>query len=184
MHLATRKMPLPVPLLEPVCLREVFPRIGNLLPCRLVLQYPTPNGTQRAARETVPGVLRAEEKKDAIANELHVDEHDVKPDGTRRSKTSSTASDAGAGRVRSSPDENREFFQKRHLADGPRGSPVALARLAVAGEPVLGNGTLVGGDVPGPSRSPDTAARPATVSISLPPRHTPCYSSATKNEGG
>ncbi len=184
MHLATRKLPLLVPLLEPVCPRGVFPRTGNLLPCRSVLQYSTPNGIRPMVRETVPDVLRPKEERESVANALHAGEHDVRHCGTRRNRTSAAANGAGARRVRSSRGGNREFFGKKPLPDGPRKPPTALGPLAVADEPVPGSDTIAGDDIPGPSRSPDTAARPATASISLPPRYTPCYSSAPKNDEG
>ena len=177
-------MPLLVPLLEPVCPGNAFPRTWNLLPCRLVLQYSTPNGIRSAARETVLDVLGPEEKKDPVANALHADEHDVRHCGTRRNRTSSAASDAVAGRVRSSRDGNREFFQKKPLADGPRRPPLALRPLAAAGERVPGSGKIAGDNVPCPCRWPDTAAQPATATISWPPCYMPDYSSAPKNEGG
>ena len=151
---------------------------------RLGLQYSTPNGIRSAARETVPDVLRPEEEKDPVANALHAGEHDVRHCGTRRNRTSSAASGARARRVHSSPDGNREFFLKKPLPDGPRRPPLALGLLAAAGERVPGSGKIAGDDIPCPSRSPDTAARHATASISLPPRYTPCYSSAPKNDGG
>ena len=177
-------MPLLVPLLEPVCPDDAFPRTWNLFHCQPVLQYSTPNETRPAARETVLDVLWPEEKKDPVANALHADEHDVRHCGTRRNRTSSAASGAAAGRVRSSRDGNREFFPKKPLPDGPRRLSLALAPLAAAGELVPGSGTIAGDDVPCPSRSPDTAARPATATISWPPCYMPCYSSAPKNEGG
>ncbi len=178
-------MPLLVPLLEPVCPHAVLQRTGNLLPRQPVLQYATPNGIRSVARETVLDVLGLEEKKDPVANALHADEHDARHCGTRRNRTSSAASDAAAGRVRSSRDGNREFFQKKSLPDGPRRPPpLALGPLAAAGEPVPGSGKIAGGDAPCPCRSPDNAAQPATASIALPPRCTPCYSSAPKNDEG
>lgn len=183
MHLATRKLPLLVPLLEPVCPHDAFPRTWNLLPCRSAFQYSTPNGTPWTDRETAPVVLRAEEKEDAPANGLHADEHDVKPDGTRRNRTSLAANDAPAGRVRNSRDENRECFPQRYLGDGPRGPPLVLGLLLVADEHAPDSGTLVGGGVPCPARLPDTAARHTRESIFSPPCYRPCYSSATKNEG-
>jgi hypothetical protein len=173
-------MPLLVPLLEPVSLYAAFQRTWNLLPCRLGLQYATPTGSPSAARETLPGVLGLGEKNDAIANALRADERDVRHCGTRRNRTSSAASGARAGRVRSSPDENREFFPKKSHPDGPRRPPFALGSLAAAGEPVPGSGEIAGDDIPCPCRWPDNAAQPATASISLPP----CYSSAPKNEVG
>jgi hypothetical protein len=177
-------MPLLVPFLEPVCSRDPFQRTWNLLPCRLGLQYSTPNGIRSAASETVPDVLRPEGENEPVANALHAGEHDVRHCGTRRSRTSSAASGDGPRRVRSSRDGNREFFQKKPLPDGPRGPRLALGPLAVAGERVPGSGKIAGDDVPCPCRSLDTAAQPATASISLPHCYMPCCSSATKNEGG
>jgi hypothetical protein len=184
MHLATKKLPLLVPLLEPVCPRDVFPRTWNLRPCWLVLQYSTPNGIQPVVRETLPDVLRPEEEKESVPNALHAGEHDVRHCGTRRNRTSAAASGDGARRVRSNRGGNREFFLKKPLPDGPRKPPTALGPLAAAGEPVPGSDAIAGDGVPCPSRSPDTAARPATATISLPPCYMPCYSSVPRNEGG
>ncbi len=176
-------MPLLVPLLEPVCPGNAFQRTWNLLPCRLVLQYSTPNGILPMARETVPDVLRPEQKKTPLANAFHADERDVRHCGTRRNRTSSAASGAGAGRVRSSPGGNRGFFRKRPLGDGPRRSPTARRLLPSAGEPVPGNGTIAGGDAACPSRSGDIAARHATATTPAPHQNRLCYSSAPKNKG-
>ncbi len=175
-------MPLLAPLLEPVPPGDVFQRTWNLLPCRLVLQYSTPNGTRAAAREMTPDVLRAEEKKDAVANVFHAAEHDVRHCGTRHSRTFSAASGAGAGKVHSSPDGNRGFFQKSALADDPRRTATPPRPLAAVGEPVSGNDKLAAGGVPCPSRSGDIATRHATATTPVPHRNRLCYSSAPKNE--
>ncbi len=173
-------MPLLAPLLEPVP-GDVFQRTWNLLPCRLLLQYSTPNGI-RSAR--APDVLGLAEKKHPVPNGLRAGERDVRHCGTRHSKTFSAASGAAARRVHSSPDENREFFPKKSHPDGPRRPRLALESLAAAGELVAGSGTLAGDDIACPCHWPDTAARPATATISLPPCDTPGYSSAPKNEAG
>jgi len=133
---------------------------------------------------TYLGVLRPGVENDAVANGLHAGEHDVKPHGIRRNRTFSAANAAGARRVRSSRAENREVFQKKSLPDGPRRPPLTLGPLAAAGAPAPGSGTIVGDDVPCPSRSPDTAARHATASIAAPHGYRLRYSSVPKNEAG
>ena len=127
--------------------------------------------TSRAAREIAPddaAVRRGE--RDAVASGLHADEHAVKPHGTRRNRTSSAASGARAGRVRSSRDGNREFFQNPPPPDGPRRPRAAAGPLPAAGAHAPGNGTIAGDDAPCPSRWPDTAGPPAAATRAVPPR--------------
>ena len=149
-------------------------RTWNLLPWSMASQYSTPNRPLRRPAETVPRRAGQQDRETLVANGLHAGEHDVKPHGIRRNRTSSAANGAPAGRVRSSRDGNREFFQNRPPPDGPR--PQVARLLPAACALVPGSGTLAGGDVPCPSRWPDTAGPPAAATIALPPRYRPCYS--------
>ena len=146
-------------------------------------QYATPNPTSRAGREIAPHDPGRQNNRDAAANGLRADEHDVKPHGTRRNRTSSAASDAGVGRVRNSRDENRRFFQNPPPPDGPRRPPVATGPLPAACVHVLGNGTIAGDGAACPCRLPDIAGLPVAVTKPAPPGRRLCCSTAREDEG-
>ena len=131
-------------------------------------QYSTPNGTPPAARETAPSVPRRKQKSPATPSGLHAGERAVKPHGTSTNRTSSAVNAARPGTTRSSRDGNRGFFQNLPPSDGPRRPGAAAGPPPPADAHALGNGTIVGGDVPSPARSPDTAARQVAGTKAVP----------------
>ena len=140
----------------------------NLPPWPAVPQYSTPNGTPPAARETAPSVPRRKQKSPATPSGLHAGERAVKPHGTSTNRTSSAVNAARPGTTRSSRDGNRGFFQNLPPSDGPRRPGAAAGPPPPADAHALGNGTIVGGDVPSPARSPDTAARQVAGTKAVP----------------
>ena len=182
MHLDNKKMPLLVPLLEPVLPRAARRRRRNLPPRSMASQYSTPNGGHSGGprkRSPRPPVSRM--TRNAAANGLHADEHAVKPHGTRRNRTSSAANGAPAGSVRSSRGGNRGFFQNPPPPDGPRRPQAAPAPLPAADAHALGNGRLAGGGAPCPARWPDTAGPPAAATRAAPRPRRLYYSTAKED---
>ena len=174
MHLDNKKLPLLVPLLEPVRPRAAdhadqrcasvpdgARRKENLLPWSIASQYSTATAATPAARGNDPNAVGQQDQRYVDTNGLHAGEHDVKPHGIRRNRTSSAANAAPAGSVRSSRDGNREFFQNRPPSDGPRPQGARLLPAAFAHAP--GSGALAGVGVPCPARWPDTAGPPVAA---------------------
>jgi hypothetical protein len=181
MRLATRKMPLLVPLLEPVLPRAALQRTRNLPLRSMASQYATPNQTCRAASDTDSCDACQQETKNAVANGLRADGLAVKPHGTTRNRTFSAASGARAGRVRNSRDGNKGFFPNPPHPDGPRQPRAAAGLLPAAFVHALGNGTIADDGDPCPCRLPDTAAPPAAVTSAVPLPRRRRYS--TEREG-
>ena len=166
MHLDNKKKPLLVPLLEPVRPRAAdhaahgARRKENLLPWSIASQYSTATAATPVACGNDPNAVGRQDQRNVDTNGLHAGEHDVKPHGIRRNRTSSAANAAPAGIVRSSQDGNREFFQNRPPPDGPR-PQARLLPAAFAHAP--GNGRIVGVGTACPARWPDTAGPPVAA---------------------
>jgi len=160
MHLDNKKKPLLVPLLEPVHPYAAFQRRANLLPWSIASQYSTATAATPAARGNGPNAVGQQDQRNVDTSGLHAGEHDVKPHGIRRNRTSLAANAAPAGSVRSNRDGNREFFQNRPPPDGPR-PQARLLPAAFAHAP--GNGRIVGVGAACPARWPDTAGPPVAA---------------------
>jgi hypothetical protein len=144
-------------------------------------QYATPNPTSRAGRDGDSRDARQRETRIAAASGFRADGLAVKPHGTRRSRTSSAASGAAAGRVRNSRGGNRDLFQNPPPPDGPRRPGMTVEPLPAAGEHALGNGKIVVGGAPCPPRWPDTVRPPTAVTRVAPLPRRRRYS--TEREG-
>ena len=132
---------------------------------------------------TGPSDARRESPATAVASGLRVAAHAVKPDGTRRNRTSSGASGGWAGSVHSTRAASRGFFRNPLPPDGPRRPEAASRALLAADAHARGNGTIVGGGVPYPFRLPDTAEPPDAVTRAAPLRRRLRYSTVREDEG-
>ena len=144
-------------------------------------QYSTATAATCADRGNGPRAAGQQGGRNAAANGLHADEHAVKPHDIRRNRTSSAASGAGAGRVRSNQGGNRGFFQNPPPPDGPRPSQAAAEPLPPAGARALDNDTIAAAADPCPARWSDTDGPPAAVTRCGPPPRRLYYSTAKED---
>lgn len=144
-------------------------------------QYATPTAATAAGRENGRRAGRQQEERNVDASGLHAGEHDVKPHGIRRNRTSSAANGARERRVRSSRDGNRGFFRNRPPPDGPR-RPCAARLLPAASAPAPDSGTIVRVGDPCLARWPDTLAPPVAATKDGPIPHRLYYSTAKGDE--
>ena len=161
MHLGHKKMPLLVPLLEPVVPRAVLGRRGSLLPWSMASQYATAKAATAAGHDNGRPAAGQQDGRIVDANGLRAGEHDVKLHGTRRNRTSSAVSGDPTGSVHNSRGGNRGFFQNRPPPDGPRSQAARLLPVAFAHAP--GNGMLADVGAPCLARWPDTDTPPAAA---------------------